>query len=177
MSCSQKHVLSDLWQLDRMFKRSLLVLATVGATILANNAGMTAAHNHDTPSEPHSRTSADPHHQMMEISAGEPIPSVKLVLHPDTMRGYNLEVQTTNFKFAPENVNKAAKSGEGHAHLYVNDKKITRLYSSWYYLDNLKPGKYKIRVSLNANNHQVLAHKGKMIEATQIVEVPAQKQN
>ncbi|AFY86828.1 MAG: hypothetical protein CLLPBCKN_003510 [Chroococcidiopsis cubana SAG 39.79] len=174
MSCSQKHVLSDLWQLDSMFKRSLLVLATVGVTILANNAEMTA-HNHDPTSEPHSHTSKDPHHQMREISAGEPIPTVKLVVHPDTMRGYNLEVQTTNFKFAPEEVNKAAKPGEGHAHLYVNGKKITRLYSSWYYLDNLKPGKNEIRVSLNANNHQVLAHNGKMIEATQIVEVPATK--
>jgi len=158
-----------------MLKRSLLVLAAVSVAILANNAEFTTAHNHDTPSDPHSHTSVDPHHQMMEIPAGEPIPSVKLVVHPDTMRGYNLEVQTTNFKFAPEDVNKAAKPGEGHAHLYVNGKKITRLYSSWYYLDNLKPGKNEIRVSLNANNHQVLAHNGKMIEATQIVEIPATK--
>ena len=158
-----------------MLKRSFLVFAAIGVTILANNAGITTAYNRDTPSDPHSRTSADPHHQMREIPAGEPIPSVKLVVHPDTMRGYNLEVQTTNFKFAPEDVNKAAKPGEGHAHLYVNGKKITRLYSSWYYLDRLKPGKNEIRVSLNANNHQVLAHNGKMIEATQIVEVPATK--
>jgi hypothetical protein len=158
-----------------MFKRSLLVLTAVGATILANNAGITTAQNHDTPSDTHSHTSAEPHHQIREIPAGEPIPSVKLVVHPDTMRGYNLEVQTTNFKFAPEDVNKAAQPGEGHAHLYINGKKITRLYSSWYYIDNLKPGKNEIRVSLNANTHEALAHNGKMIEATQIVEVPAAK--
>jgi len=160
-----------------MFKRSLLVFTAISVTILANNAGITTAHERDTLSNTHSPTSAEPHHQIREIPAGEPVPSVKLVVHPDTMRGYNLEVQTTNFKFAPEDVNKAAQSGEGHAHLYVNGKKITRLYSSWYYIDNLKPGKNEIRVSLNANNHEALAHKGKMIEATQIVEVPTQRKN
>jgi hypothetical protein len=161
---------------DRMLKRSLLVFAAIGVTILTNSAGITPAHNHENASsDANARSSADPHHQMMEIPAGEPIPSVKLVVHPDAMRGYNLEVRATNFKFAPENVNKAAKPGEGHAHLYINGKKITRLYSSWYYIDNLKPGKNEIRVSLNANTHQALAHNGKIIEATQIVEVPAAK--
>lgn len=72
-----------------------------------------------------------------------------------------------------ENINKAAKPGEGHAHLQVNGKKITRLYSSWYYLENLQPGKNAIAISLNANSHETLAHNGKMIQDTEIVEVPA----
>lgn len=71
-----------------------------------------------------------------------------------------------------ENINKAAKPGEGHAHLQVNGKKITRLYG-WYYLENLQPGKNEITVSLNVNSHKTLAHNGKMIQDTEIVEVPA----
>ena len=43
------------------------------------------------------------------------------------MKGYNLEAKVSNFRFAPEDVNTAAKPGEGHAHLNVNDKKIARL--------------------------------------------------
>lgn len=118
-------------------------------------------------------SSKDVHRKMMEIPDAQPIPSVNLIVHPDPMRGYNLEVQVTNFKFAPENVNTAARPGEGHAHLYVNGKKIARLYGNWYYLENLQPGKNKITVSLNANSHEVLARDGKIIQDTEIVQVPA----
>lgn len=112
------------------------------------------------------------HHKTMEIPAGQPVPSVNLTVHKDSLKGYNLQAKVSHFRFAPENVNQAAKPGEGHAHIYVNGKKITRLYGSWYYLE-LPPGKNAIAVSLNANSHETLAHNGKIIEDTEIVQVPA----
>lgn len=113
------------------------------------------------------------HASIMEIPAGQPVPSVDLIVHKDPMRGWNLETKVTNFRFAPENVSKEAKSGEGHAHIYVNGEKINRLYSSWYHIENLKPGKNTISVGLNANSHEVLVHNGQKIEDTEIIEVPA----
>lgn len=146
--------------------RELFIGAITLASLAVGNIAIAETHRHSHGGAAHN-------HKMMEIPTGQPIPSVKLIVHKDALKGYNLEVQTTNFKFAPQAVNMAAKPGEGHAHIYVNGQKVARLYSSWYYLENLKPGKNKITVSLNANNHRALAHNNRLIEATQIVDVPA----
>ncbi len=111
-------------------------------------------------------------HEPVEITNEQTLPSVDLVIHKDTKKGWNLEAKVANFKFAPENVNKSHQPGEGHAHLYINGKKITRIYGSWYYLDSLPSGKNKVTISLNTNKHNPLVHKGKSIEDTEIIEVP-----
>ncbi|AFY78574.1 MAG: hypothetical protein IGR93_09255 [Hydrococcus sp. C42_A2020_068] len=110
-------------------------------------------------------------HKMMEIPDGQPIPTVDLIVHRDALKGWNLELKVTNFAFAPEKVNQSSNFKEGHAHLYVNGKKITRLYGNWYYLDRLEPGRNEIKVSLNANGHETFIHRGKAIEDVAIVEV------
>ncbi|HEY9597498.1 MAG TPA: hypothetical protein V6D33_07495, partial [Cyanophyceae cyanobacterium] len=65
---------------------------------------------------------------------------------------------------------------EGHAHLYVNGKKLTRLYGSWYYLSNLTPGSHKITVTLNTNRHENLIHNGQVIGDTETIDVPETNQ-
>ncbi len=110
-------------------------------------------------------------HEMMEISPGQPAPTVDLIVHPDAKKGWNLQAKVSNFRFAPENVNQAAKPGEGHGHIYVNGKKIARIYNSWYHLESLPPGKNSVTVSLNANNHAALAINGKPIQDTEMIEV------
>ncbi|MBW4672019.1 MAG: hypothetical protein KME60_32490 [Cyanomargarita calcarea GSE-NOS-MK-12-04C] len=139
-----------------MLKKIFLVSSTILClSLLGKNlviSAVEAQYNHNAKHQ----------HKMMEISSGQPIPSIKLVIHKDSMKGWNLEAKITNFKFAPE-------PGEGHAHLYIN--------SSWYYLGNLKLGKNEITVSLNTNNHQALAHNGKMIQDTAIVQVLASREN
>lgn len=92
-------------------------------------------------------------HKTLEISAGQPVPSVSLIVHPDAIGGWNLEVKVSNFKFAPQKINQESKATEDHAHLYINGKTLTRLYGSWYYLSSLEPGSNKITVTLNSNGH------------------------
>jgi hypothetical protein len=99
-------------------------------------------------------------------------PAVQLIVHPDAKAGWNLQVQVDNFRWAPEHANQAHVPGEGHAHLYVNGKKITRLYGEWYYLEHLRPGENKITVTLNANTHADYAVKGERVSATRVVTVP-----
>jgi hypothetical protein len=121
--------------------------------------------------------SDEPHaHKTLEIPAGQPVPTVKLIVHPDAVKGWNLEMQVTNFRFAPEQVNTTSSTTEGHAHLYINGKKITRLYSAWYYLASLAPGKHEIKVTLNANGHETLVHNRQPIEATAMIQVPTARQ-
>ncbi|MEO1431559.1 MAG: hypothetical protein AAFS12_14200 [Cyanobacteria bacterium J06632_19] len=110
-------------------------------------------------------------HEKMEVPQGQPVPTVDVVVVKDAKKGWNLEAKVTNFKFAPEKVNTAAQPGEGHAHLFINGKKITRLYSNWYYLENLEPGENQVKVTLNANNHADWSSNGKVIEDTEIVKV------
>lgn len=103
-----------------------------------------------------SLTQAGPHHHHhagLDISSWSKQPTIEIKLHPDEKKGYNLQLITENFEFAPHNVNKAHQANQGHAHLYINDTKITRLYSNWFYIADLRPGVHKIRVELNGNDH------------------------
>jgi hypothetical protein len=105
------------------------------------------------------------HHHSMEFPAGQAFPSVKLKVYPDRMKGWNLELRTNNFKFAPEKIATSAPSqtAEGHAHLLINGKKVTRLYGNWYYLKELPVGSNEIAVTLNTNNHEDLMVNGQII--------------
>jgi hypothetical protein len=111
-------------------------------------------------------------HGAIEIPKDQPIPTVKLEVKPDPMMGWNLQVQTANFTFAPENMG-SSKTTEGHAHLFLNGKKMARLYGTWSHIPKLPVGKNEIRVTLNTNMHEDLTVGGQPIAALAIVEVPA----
>jgi hypothetical protein len=87
-----------------------------------------------------------------------------LTVSPDPVGGWNLQIQTQHWAFAPERVNQSSLTTEGHAHLYLNGEKLTRLYSNWYYLPSLPPGEHTLTVGLNANGHEALMHQGTPIQ-------------
>jgi len=105
---------------------------------------------------------------MLELT--ENIPGVYLIVDKDSS-GYNLQINLVNLEFAPENVNKEYVAGEGHAHLYINDKKITRVYSEWYNLpaDWLNEGENTIEVTLSSNDHQEYYSNSKIISAKETI--------
>lgn len=109
------------------------------------------------------------HHEGINIEGEENIPEVDLVIHKDPKSGWNLQVLTNNFQFAPWNASLENYDGEGHAHLYINGEKITRIYSEWYYLDELPSGNHEIKVNLNTNDHSPLLHNDIEIADTEII--------
>lgn len=111
-------------------------------------------------------------HGTLEVAAGQPVPTVDLIIHPDAQRGWNLEVQVEHFSFAPTTVNESNTQTEGHAHIYINGEKLTRLYGSWYYLESLPPGQHTITVSLNSNTHNTLTVQGQPIQDSEVIRVP-----
>jgi len=135
-------------------------------------------HDHDRPAAtemPHGgdHRGHDGHsHGMMAIPEGEPVPEVTVEIFPDPVSGWNLQIQTANWAFAPESVNATSTTTEGHAHLYVNGEKVTRIYSEWYHIPDLPPGEHVLTVGLNANGHEALMHNGEPIEASVKVMVP-----
>ena len=112
------------------------------------------------------------HGDVLDVAEGLPIPTVAIEVLEDPMSGWNLRVETTDFEIVPEHVSMEHVDGEGHMHLYINDEKITRLYSSWYHLGVLEPGEHEVRVDLSSNNHASMAVSGDIIDAVATVIVP-----
>ncbi len=143
-----------------------LLLGTVFSSF--TGLGLSSVQAHE---QQHHPSSAD--HKMVTIPPGQPIPKVDLIVHPDARQGWNLELKLTDFKLTPENVNQAMGSyQEGHIHLYIDGKKVTRIYGNWYYLPELPPGRHEIRVGLTGNSHEMLMVQDQEIGDTEIIEVP-----
>ena len=100
--------------------------------------------------------------------------SVKAKVSKDSMKGYNLKLSAKGFRWAPQHAGMAFRAGEGHAHLYVDGAKVTRLYGPWFYLGTLSAGAHTIKVTLNGNDHGDFVNRnGKAVESTVRVTVPA----
>ncbi|MBT2686320.1 hypothetical protein [Bacillus sp. ISL-37] len=110
-------------------------------------------------------------HGLVEIPEEYQIPTVDVSVTQDPAGTWLLKVKAENFMFTPEKVGEETPSyNEGHAHLYINGKKINRLYGEYYNLGDLKKGKNEIMVTLNSNNHGILAYRGKAIISNVVVE-------
>jgi hypothetical protein len=183
-----------------IMKPNVILIATSLLYIAAMNQGIQAAdclpgqapllyaHEKNDHTHPDNESRSDQHepetsmpamqgegeheHRAIAIPANQPVPTLHLIVHPDARQGWNLELQVANFSFAPEHVNQESSTTEGHAHLYIDGVKITRLYGTWYYLADLTPGTHEITVSLNTNGHEALMYDGQPIADTVIVDVP-----
>lgn len=118
----------------------------------------------------HDHASHD-HSALLVLQPGPTAPTLDFDLVPDSMAGVNLHIRTTNFRFAPENVNADHRPGEGHAHVYVNGEKRARLYGPWYHLSPLPKGEVAVRVTLNANSHDPLAVGDKPLDLTKVLRI------
>jgi hypothetical protein len=127
-------------------------------------------HNHSTANA--SKNHSD--HGYVEIPAGYHVPAVSMSVTQDQSGTWLLKVETNHFAFAPEKVGmKSPSYNEGHAHLYIDGKKINRLYGEYYNLGTLPKGKNEIKVTLHSNNHGALVYKGKPIQSSIVVDNPS----
>jgi uncharacterized Zn-binding protein involved in type VI secretion len=161
-----------------MSKLSFLITSVlISSVVFGQNRVVRSHETHPMPHSPgaHGASSSGMHtHSQVTIPTGQAVPTVTLNAQPDAKSGWNLNVGVTNFKFAPERVNQTSTTTEGHAHLYVNGKKVARLYGNWYHLESLPLGKNTVIVTLNTNKHEDLIYQGKPIQAsTEITVSPA----
>ena len=113
----------------------------------------------------HSSEVAHVPHLMTEVQS-EQIPQLSVKVVPDMKSGYNLHLQTEHFTFVPDRANSEPIQNEGHAHLYINNEKVARLYGPWFHLDDhhLTEGVNVMRVTLNAHDHSEWAINQQPIE-------------
>jgi len=112
------------------------------------------------------------HHEGVEVSHWQTVPSLMLKVNEDSHGGYNLQLITENFLFAPQNASDSHLVGEGHAHLYVDGEKVARVYSEWFHLGDLSSGEHVISASLNTNDHRSYLLDGEEILDEVTVVVP-----
>ena len=110
------------------------------------------------------------HEEPKPAEADSPM-SLEVVAHPDTGGAYNLQVVPAGFTFSGENVNRSHVPGEGYANVYIDGKKIARMYVPWIALPALDPGMHTIRVALNTNDHRDYTRNGNPVEASVEVRV------
>ena len=126
----------------------------------ANNQNKNTTPAHDHNSHDHGQLdvlSIDPQAKKHDIT---------LSVDKDTMSGWNIYIEVNGFTFTPEKVNQGPSINEGHAHLYIDNFKIARLYNNWYHLKDLTPGEHTIQITLNANNHQALTFGDEPLQAS-----------
>ena len=106
-------------------------------------------------------------HQLRDVPAVD-APTVAIEVTADKMGGYNLQTTTDNFTWAPQHASGEAVPGEGHAHIYVDGEKVSRVYGEWFFIGPMvmEPGKHKVTVTLNGNDHNQYAADGNPVEAT-----------
>lgn len=136
------------------------------------NIGMSSSHSATLDRYPID-LSISGYHNHDKIYVKENVPNLSIEAHKDKMMPahVNLELETENFEFAPENISDGHIENTGHAHVYVDDVLISRTYGDWYHIPRLEPGTHEIRVTLNTNNHREYAHDNKVIEDTETVKI------
>ncbi|MDE4305819.1 hypothetical protein PXK30_19235 [Phaeobacter gallaeciensis] len=133
--------------------------AGIGFLLAAANGVTLDGHDH----EAHDTDISHSHVEMLEVPAIN-APKLSVELTEDPVSGHNLHVVVENFHFAPERSGDQPVANEGHAHVYVNGNKIARLYGSWMHIASLPPDG-EVEVTLNSNDHRVLAIDGKAISS------------
>ncbi len=92
-------------------------------------------------------------------------PTLALDVAADSMGGWNVHLITEHFRFVPERAGSPAVYGEGHAHLYIDDRKTARIYGPWHHIPTLPPGTHDVLVTLNSNDHRLYARGDSVVAA------------
>jgi len=109
---------------------------------------------HDYIDAGHNDEHSTVEHKDFIVEEGRLAPKISLGVEKSES-GLTIHTITENFKFTPEKEGGEAILGEGHAHLYIDGVKVTRLYSEWAFVPtSLLPENYElVTVSLSNNDH------------------------
>jgi hypothetical protein len=109
--------------------------------------------------------------------AQEVAPQATLVIQKDPTGGFNVQVKTTNFLWRPEMASMQHVPGEGHAHVYLDGRKIMRIYNEWFHLNtyqfSTRSGEQLLSIEFVGNDHAPYTIQGLPVGIEEIVDVPS----
>jgi hypothetical protein len=104
-------------------------------------------------------------------------PTASLEIEKDPTGGFNVQVVTTNFTWRPEMASMKYVPGEGHAHVFLDGRKIMRIYNEWFHLNTYqfatRSGEQLLSIEFVGNDHAPYTIQGSPIGDQKIVDVPA----
>jgi LPXTG-motif cell wall-anchored protein len=105
----------------------------------------------------------------------EKAPTALLEISKDPTGGFNVHVKTTNFTWRPEMASMKHVQGEGHAHVFLDGRKIMRIYNEWFHLNTFqfatRSGEQLLSVEFVGNDHAAYTIQGSPVGDTQIIDV------
>lgn len=84
---------------------------------------------------------------------GSAQPQVTVSVVKDPKSGWNLIAAVSGFELTPLAVGGEHVPGEGHAHIYVDGRKLARVYTSAFHIEELPAGDVLIEYRLSGNDH------------------------
>lgn len=113
-------------------------------------------------------------HSALEIPADMPTPAIEMQVERDPMDGLNILIKMQNYLMnSPLDEITEAGILQGHAHVFVNGKKVQRLYGNAIHIpaDWLKKGINQIAISLNSHQHENWTKDGKSLVGSVFVDL------
>ena len=124
------------------------------------------------PSHAHTSGATSIHEITQDVA-----PQVSLEIQKDPTGGFNVHVVTRNFVWRPEMASMQHIPGEGHAHVYLDGRKIMRIYNEWFHLNtyqfSTRAGEQLLSIEFVGNDHAPYTIQGMPVGAEQIVDVPS----
>ena len=103
-------------------------------------------------------------------------PKATLEIEKDPTGGFNVQVVTTNFIWRPEMASMKHVTGEGHAHVFLDGRKIMRIYNQWFHLNtyqfSTRAGEQLLSIEFVGNDHAPYTIQGLPVGTEQVVDVP-----
>ena len=107
----------------------------------------------------------------------ENAPRAILEIKKDPTGGFNVHVVTSNFVWRPEMASMQHVAGEGHAHVYLDGRKIMRIYNEWFHLNtyqfSIRPGEQLLSIEFVGNDHAPYTIQGLPVGVERLVDVPS----
>ncbi len=104
-------------------------------------------------------------------------PTAALEIKKDPTGGFNVHVVTTNFTWRPEMASMKYAPSEGHAHVFLDGRKIMRIYNEWFHLNTYqfatRAGEQLLSIEFVGNDHAPYTIQGSPVGDQKIVDVPA----
>ncbi len=123
---------------NRLITRFLVGIALVGCAVLSLYApeGIQPVIQQQVPHE-----------------QDQPTPAFT-VKHAVVGKQLRLDLTVSHFRFSLENMGKDNKYGEGHVHLYIDGKKVAKIFDKQFVYSALTPGRHEVVLELAHNNHE-----------------------
>jgi len=123
------------------------------------------------PSHAHTNGATSVHEIEQEYA-----PTATLDIKKDPTGGFNVQVITSNFVWRPEMASMNHVPGEGHAHVFLDGRKIMRIYNQWFHLNtyqfSTRAGEQLLSIEFVGNDHAPYTIAGLPVGTEQIVDVP-----